>query len=806
MAVEPERRYPTADALCADLVAFLEGRPVTAHPPTRTYLATKFVRRHRVEATLVTLVLLALVIGLFATTWQYGRTQDALKALGVQKGKAESSAVAARRMEALATQRAEEAEWQSYVSSLSAATMAMSAFERPLAERELRRIPESRRGWECEVLLDLIAERGRRVLAADKSAGHGIGRMLLAPDCARLWTTPEYVRNGAPVSPFVCWDLQGDRELGQWSSSPGDRDAQLVQSADQRRVIGFSKGRVRIWDVLTAQLVHDLTIDLPGVRAVAGHPRQNEFAIAFSLPAGGIGVLDGHALEESRELVWKYRWVGDGSERSRPASDTAPIVDALAYSPDGTWLACAGSSLFNVRDSATFEARYAFQASKMMGHLIAWDPRGQWLAHVDADSVVGLVNAQSWRTVHHLSAHEDIVTGIGYLEGGRVLVSAGRDATVRLWDVDKQRQLGRLMASAQVRQLCVDDHRRQVITIEGRNGIWQRDCSEVLRASPITGRLVGGGFLGDSSSAVVAVTSPSARVSVIDASTGAETLRLDPARRCTASWYSACVSPDRSKIAFVACEPRVHLGYLTSDVGGTDGDKTSNPLAWRATASSPEYAEAGRNASWSIGPEPIAFGKNGATVFVGSREGVVVAINSESGEIMARRVLDAPGVLDLDVAASRDLLAVVALSGKVVVLRSEGLAIVEEFFGREVGSPTAVAWIDNDRRLAIGRADGQVVAVDLGSRSIVRLDKSHAGSVSALEFLASASRLVSISLDGAIRVWDCARAECIVAIPARPGDGGYALIASPDSLSIGVGYSNGQWRVLKPESAGVADR
>ena len=58
---EPEARYPSVDALAADLRRHLNGEPVEARRGTRWYVAARFVRRHRgsVTAALATLVALA---------------------------------------------------------------------------------------------------------------------------------------------------------------------------------------------------------------------------------------------------------------------------------------------------------------------------------------------------------------------------------------------------------------------------------------------------------------------------------------------------------------------------------------------------------------------------------------------------------------------------------------------------------------------------------------------------------------------------------------------------------------------------
>jgi serine/threonine protein kinase/tetratricopeptide (TPR) repeat protein len=67
---EPDRRYASAEALAADLRAWLEGRPITARPDTTAYRLRKFVRRNRVGVGAATLALLSLVAGLGVALWQ----------------------------------------------------------------------------------------------------------------------------------------------------------------------------------------------------------------------------------------------------------------------------------------------------------------------------------------------------------------------------------------------------------------------------------------------------------------------------------------------------------------------------------------------------------------------------------------------------------------------------------------------------------------------------------------------------------------------------------------------------------------
>jgi serine/threonine protein kinase len=63
------RRYETANGLAADIHRYLNGEPVLAHPPSRTYRVKKFIRRHRPQVIAVSLVLFALIAGIAGTTW-----------------------------------------------------------------------------------------------------------------------------------------------------------------------------------------------------------------------------------------------------------------------------------------------------------------------------------------------------------------------------------------------------------------------------------------------------------------------------------------------------------------------------------------------------------------------------------------------------------------------------------------------------------------------------------------------------------------------------------------------------------------
>jgi serine/threonine protein kinase len=70
---EPARRYQSVEQLSEDIRRHLETRPVLARADTVSYRAGKFIRRNKIALAAGSLILLSLVAGLIATTWEARR-------------------------------------------------------------------------------------------------------------------------------------------------------------------------------------------------------------------------------------------------------------------------------------------------------------------------------------------------------------------------------------------------------------------------------------------------------------------------------------------------------------------------------------------------------------------------------------------------------------------------------------------------------------------------------------------------------------------------------------------------------------
>ena len=93
---DPERRYPTVEALANDVRRHLEGTPIAARPASAAYRFGKFVSRHRIGVALAGLALLALLGALGTALMQTRKARE----------QAEEARIAAR-LAMLQSERAE---------------------------------------------------------------------------------------------------------------------------------------------------------------------------------------------------------------------------------------------------------------------------------------------------------------------------------------------------------------------------------------------------------------------------------------------------------------------------------------------------------------------------------------------------------------------------------------------------------------------------------------------------------------------------------------------------------------------------
>lgn len=196
--------------------------------------------------------------------------------------------------------------------------------------------------------------------------------------------------------------------------------------------------------------------------AVAGTPAPTPSSMRHggeisAMAAGPGDRLATGSLKDGLVILWN---LADGTRTGvlRPRDGKPRWVADLAFNAAGDRLAVADVNITGeteVWDLSGATARFAFALEnwrtgpdggpdprrKMLVDAVAFSPDGRWLATGDRDSRVNLWDAKTGRYLDTLWGHTDQVTRLAFSKDGRRLASAGGDSTARVWET----QTGRLL-------------------------------------------------------------------------------------------------------------------------------------------------------------------------------------------------------------------------------------------------------------------------------------------------------------------------------------------------------------------------
>ncbi len=528
MAHEPSERYESAGALGLDLQRFARNEPIVARPPSLWKRAMLLAKRHPIRVALSCLVVLATLLGIVGVTWQW---QVAVTHREIAEAKqAETLSllyhgnmilldtdreVADARVQQLLQDCAAYPDrgfewyyWQGHSQAKMHRSWTLGGrLDAAAFSPDGKTAAIAREDGE-EFLVDLWGLESGQKLQTFRGHGAKIDHLLFIPGSQRL-----VVAGGPRIS---VWDLQSGQLLVQFPHHPGeDRSIStlsLVPGAPTQIATASFGHTIMLHEWPTGAPVREFVpIGGPSIgsafafspdgKRLATHPgtiwdfQSGELVHDFGPIWNEIGRLV--YAPNGREIAFKGALYDVETGAVTFAAPAATKYSRPALSPDGNWLALAGTGGVELRNRYQKVKCRLFDSGEQGTMELQFSPDGNALLSVNHDNQARLWHRSAWddSLLGHgsLTADNHRVPTVDFSPDGSKVVTGANDRCARVWETDSRKLLLTVELHQDPASTAVFlPNGREVLTAsnDGVAKVWDATTGEVrLQLTEHTGEL-----------------------------------------------------------------------------------------------------------------------------------------------------------------------------------------------------------------------------------------------------------------------------------------------------------------------------
>lgn len=468
-------------------------------------------------------------------------------------------------------------------------------------------------------------------------------------------------------------------------------------------------------------------------------------------------------------------------------------IRALAFSPDGKWLASGSwDKTIKIWSTVDWQPVQTLEGWQSDVYALAFSSDGKTLAGGFADQYIRLWNVNDWHLDKQWFAHDGYVLDIAFSPDNTKLVSGSVDKTVRLWNLAEGKLIRSLTGHVSAVYSVGFSPDGQMLFSAGDRTIrlWNVETGELIRVlQGHTGQIFGAAISPDGQTIVSAGDDITVR-----------------------SWR---VSDGAAKKIFVGHKETVqHVVFSPIGDRAFSAGKDGFILTWQNVGSD---ASSGY-AAWSThGMIVKAFSPDSAQMAsIGRWDNSVFLWNVRDGSLQAsfmhressvldpenkdknKKILENPYQNIYNVVYSHDgsMLASVGTDGVIRIWNATSHELIKSFEGYD-WMMGGVKFSPDDQKIAF-YWKYSIYLLELNTGKVLRKFDGHADRVTALIFSPDGSKLASGSQDKSVRIWDIESGKLLKTLSGHKGmilDLGF----SPDGAYLVSGAIDGTARVWNVE-------